>query len=434
MKNGFLTRGYDESKSANERASRVIAGGVNSNVRLQSSPCPLTFDNALGSRITDVDGNEYVDYAMGMGPHILGHSPATVLDAVRDALGQGQLFAGQHRHEAEFAELVVSTIPWVQQVRIGLSGTEMNLLALRVCRAITGRQKFVRFEGHYHGWLDPLFVVPQSGIGTPTRQPHLSRGQSAASATDVVVLPWNDLEALEDALSTGEVGAVLMEPIMCNTGVIEADDGYVARARQLCEKNGALLIVDEVITGFRIGLLGAQGTLGVNGHFTVYAKAIASGFPVAVLGAEEGLLDEVGTGAINHSGTYNTGISSIVAGIATIRELLAHPPYDHMDRLGQSLATGLVDVGESRRWPLAVDGGGSVFQVRFGVPEAPRTLEEFHRRSDKPPLEDFIRLMQDAGVRMTSRGLMFLSAAHTDADVDRTLSAADSALERMSAQ
>lgn len=415
---------YDHSRAEQERRAAVIAGGVNSNVRLLGGSVPLTFERAEGAHLWDVDGNEYLDYAAGMGPMILGHSHPDVIAAVTASLASGQLFAGQNRLEAEFAEALVGALPWVESIRIGLSGTEMDLLAVRIARAATGRAKVVRFAGHYHGWLDPLFYDMGAAFA-PLGAVPVSAGQSVAAASDVILCEWNDAGQVAAALATGEVACVIMEPVMCNTGVIAPAPGYLEQVKALCARHGALFVVDEVITGFRMGLTGAQGLLGINGDISIYAKAIASGFPLAVLATTTELLAPVGRGAVNHSGTYNTGVSSLAAGVATLRCLIESDPYPELERVTRRLADGLRSLGGG----LAVDHvGGALFQTRFGDPIAIGSRAEFAANSDAARLSRFLTALQDRGVRPTSRGLWFVSAAHTDADVDRTLEIAAEAL------
>ena len=415
------TSNYSASVTEHARRRRVIAGGVNSNVRLAGTPVPLTFDRAVGARLWDVDGNEYLDYAAGMGPMILGHNHPAVTEAVRQSLDTGQLFAGQNRLEAEFAEVFVGAVPWVEQIRIGLSGTEMDLLAVRIARAATGNSKVLRFAGHYHGWLDPLFIDGMAPIEPFSAAP-LTKGQSAAAASDLIVCEWNDLSQVERALSTGEVACVVMEPVMCNTGLVAPADGYLEGVRDLCRRHGAVFVVDEVITGFRLGLTGAQGMFGVHGDISIYAKAIASGFPMAVLGTTAELLASVGTGVVNHSGTYNSGVSSLAAGVATMRCLIDTDPYPLLDRMTTRLVDGIRSVGGKAG--LSVDHvGGALLQTRFGTPEAPTSRADFAERSDKAKLSRFLELLQHRGVRPTGRGLWFVSAAHDDSAVDATIDA-----------
>lgn len=422
---------YDRSRQEHARRTKVIAGGVNSNIRLQGVPVPLTFDRADGALLWDVDGNVYIDYAAGMGPMVLGHNHPAVSAAVQDWLGMGQLFAGQHRLEAEFAEAFVGALPWIESIRMGMSGTEMDLLAVRIARATTGRHKIVRFAGHYHGWLDPLFV-DMAATAEPLEPVPLTAGQSVSAAADVIMCEWNDITQLEQAFESGDVAGVLMEPVMCNVGLIPPSPGYLNDVRALCQQHGALFIVDEVITGFRMGLCGAQGFYGIHGDISIYAKAIASGFPLAVLGTSTELLSGVGTGEINHSGTYNAGVSSVAAGVATLRFLIDHDPYPEMDRLTCRLVDGLRRIDADLDAGLVVDHiGGSMCQTRFGMPGPMTSREEFAANSDGDRLGAFLVHLQELGVRPTGRGLWFVSASHDEALIDRSLDAARVALSRL---
>lgn len=421
-------RRYDQSRAEHARRSAVIAGGVNSNVRLHGTPVPLTFARGDGALLWDVDDNVYIDYAAGMGPMVLGHNHPAVTAAVQRSLSTGQLFAGQNRFEAEFAETLVDSLPWIESIRTGMSGTEMGLLAVRIARATTGRHKVVRFIGHYHGWLDPLFV--NMGVTPePMGLVPLTSGQSVSAASDVILCEWNDIGQVAQALESGDVACVLMEPVMCNTGLIPPSAGYLESVKQLCHQHDALFVIDEVITGFRLGLTGAQGLYGIHGDISIYAKAIASGFPLAVLGTTAELLAGVGRGEVNHSGTYNTGVSSVAAGIATLRVLIDTDPYPEIERLTRRLVDGLRQLGQSLNVELAVDHvGGGLCQTRFGRPEPPSSPSDFAANSDGALLARFLESLQDHGVRPTSRGLWFVSAAHDDALIEQTLAAAEQAL------
>jgi glutamate-1-semialdehyde 2,1-aminomutase len=417
---------YAKSIAEHQRRSKVIAGGVNSNVRLMSRPAPLTFTRAAGAYMWDVDGNEYVDFAAGMGPMILGHNDPRVVAAVRDALELGQLFAGQNEFEAEFAERLVETVPWIESIRIGLTGTEVDLLAVRIARAVTGRAKVLRFAGHYHGWLDPLL----NGAGPlpePYGRPPVDRGQSLAASDDIVVCEWNDAALVEQILHAEPIACVIMEPIMCNTGLIAPAQGFLETVRDLCRANGALLIIDEVITGFRAGLCGAQGALGINGDITLYAKAVASGYPMAVLGTTNELLAAVGRGEVNHSGTYNAGTLSTAAAVETLKILVETDPYPALEQRTKRLVSEIAGLGASKG--LAVDHAvGSMFQLRFGAEGPIGSRRQFAEQSDQATLLRFLDALQDHGVRPTSRGLCFVSVAHDDDVIDRTLERVEAAL------
>lgn len=417
---------YAKSIDEHARRSAVIAGGVNSNVRLASRPVPLTFTRAASAHLWDVDGNEYIDYAAGMGPMILGHNHPRVLDAVRQALDVGQCFAGQNEFESEFGERLVAAVPWIESIRMGLAGSDMDLLAVRISRATTGRSRVLRFAGHYHGWLDPL-LVGAGPLPTPFGRPPVGPGMSVAASDDVIIAEWNDLDVVAQVLATGDIACVLMEPVMCNTGIIPPADGYLEGVRDLCRQHGTILVIDEVITGFRLGLTGAQGFLGFQGDITLYAKAVASGYPMAVLGTSEELLAAVGRGEVNHSGTYNAGVLSLAAAVETLKILVETDPYPALEQRTRRLVDELRSIGAGKG--LSVDHvGGSLFQFRFGAPDTIRSLAQFAANNDQPMLLRFLDALQDHGVRPTSRGLCFVSTAHDDAVIDATLERTAAAL------
>lgn len=260
------------SERLHERAVAVLPGGVSSNVRLAAPR--VFFARADGAWLWDVDGNNYVDYLLGQGPQFLGHTAPAVTDAVIDACRYGMTFGAQHPLELEAAERVVAALGWPDMVRFGVTGTEMVQAALRLARAVTGRRRFLRFEGHYHGWLDGV-LIPLDAIGGGVA----SAGQLPDALAPAVVTRWNDLDALEQAFTSygDELAAVVMEPMMCNVGAVVPRDGYLARVRELCDAYGVLLIFDEVISGFRVALGGGAQRFGVAPDLAVYGKAMAGG-------------------------------------------------------------------------------------------------------------------------------------------------------------
>lgn len=423
----------EESNRYRDEACDVIAGGVNSNVRLGAKP--FCFQRAQGSKLFDLDGNEYVDYALGMGPTILGHAPKPVIDAVGKTLALGQLFAGQHSMELTLARLLKQCVPSAQRVRIGMTGSEMVQAALRVARAYTGRPGFVKFEGHYHGWFDNVLVNhfgpahdASGSLPFPTHAQTV--GQSATSMADTYVLPWNDLDAVTRFLSQSgtRIAAIITEPVMCNTGTIAPRPGYLQGLRELCDRHGALLIMDEVITGFRLGLGGAQGRFGVRPDLSVFAKAFGGGFPVAALAGRADIMDLFATGEVNHSGTYNSNLVSIAAGIATLETLAADggAVYDTIENTGEQLMTGIREIARGRRANLQVTGYGSVFHTLF----SDEAIFDYasYKRADAARQRAFLDGLLTRAVRPTHRGTWFVSAAHTSDDVERTLAAVDATL------
>ncbi|MCA1647942.1 MAG: aminotransferase class III-fold pyridoxal phosphate-dependent enzyme [Chloroflexi bacterium] len=420
------------------RARRSLAGGVSSNFRMGGQPVPLFFERAAGAHLWDLDGNVYLDYVLGMGPVILGHAPARVIDAVSRCLANGQVFAGQHPAEVRLAEQFQQLVPCAELVRFGVSGSEMDQAAVRAARAVTGRVRVVKFEGHYHGWLDTLLVSPAGSpleaLG-PVEAPLAylpSAGQSIAATEEVTPLPWNDLTVLETYLAkhADETAAVLMEPILCNTSVVTPLPGYLAGVRELCDRYGVVLIFDEVITGFRVGLGGAQKRLGITPDLAVFAKAVAGGFTIAVLAGKRRYMAPFADGSALHGGTFNSNLVSTVAALATLEALAeaGDAGYLAMETRGERLMADLREVGAPAG--LRVQGLGMAFNTAFGGPD---TIENYrdYALTDADRQKRFVTELQHRGVRVTSRGTWFLSLAHTDADIDLTLEAARGALDAL---
>lgn len=429
---------YTQSQALFERASRALAGGVSSEFRKFNWPHPLFYASAQGSRIMDVDENEYVDFTLSQGPLILGHSHPHVLESVERASRQGQLFAGQHLQELELAERLQRLIPCAELVRFSLSGSEANHTALRVARFVTGRPKFIRFEGHYHGWFDNVAW----SIGGPTAEamgdydeptPIPWTGGLPESARDeFIVLPWNNLELVERTLAARheEVAAIITEPIMCNSGCIEPNPGFLAGLRRLCDRYGVALIFDEVITGFRLGLSGAQGYFGITPDLAVFAKAMANGYPISALVGKQAWMQPVAEGKVIHAGTMNSGNPTIAASLATLDVLEQDGVYERIFALGQRLKTGLQEAAQATGQPLLVVGPGPMVHTGFGPLTPPRHYRDT-LAYDRTRLGQFIQGMQEQGIRLIGRGLWYISAVHTEADIDQAIAAAKVVLQEM---
>ena len=426
------THAFEGSGAAMARASATLQGGVSSDFRLGSLPTPLVFERADGAILHDVDGNQLIDYALGMGPHILGHRPPEVVATVADQLERGWLFAGQHAAEYRAAELVCELVPCAERVRFGSSGSEVIVAALRLARAATGRWTVIKFEGHYHGWLDGALwsVAPRLEDAGPAQAPTRvagSAGQDPGSGQHVEILPWNDAGALEARLARGDVAAVIMEPAMCNQGVIAPRPGYLERARAACDAQGTVLIFDEVITGFRLGPGGAQQRFGVTPDLAVLAKALASGFPVAALAGRAALMSQVGPGGAMHAGTYNAHALGMAATVATLERLSRPETYARLEAAGSRLTEGIETVLADSGVPYRVQGWPAVFNVALGTAEPIGDYRET-LRADRPLYRRLALAMLERGVRVLERGTWFVSTEHTDPLVDETLEVLHDAL------
>lgn len=426
-----MNSNYEKSAALLERAKRVLASGVSSEFRKYNHPHALFYSHGKGTRIYDVDGNEYLDFTLSQGPLILGHSHPEVLQAVHDYSAQGQLFAGQHLQEIELAEKLNQLIPSAELMRFCLDGSEAVQTAFRVARAKTGRQKFLRFEGHYHGWLDNVAY----GISAPSaealgsrEQPNVfpwSAGLPDSSTEDFLVLPWNDLDLVKRTLEQrhSEIAAIITEPIMCNNGCILPQKGYLEGLRALCDQYGIALIFDEVITGFRVGLRGAQHYFGITPDLSIFAKAMGSGYPISAVVGKREWMELIEQGKVIHAGTMNSGNPTVAAALATIRVLEREHPYDRMYALGKQLMDGLRDVAQQTGQNLVVQGLGPMFVTYFGAPDSPRDYRDT-LHADKAKLGRFIAGLHDQGIRVIGRGLWYLNAAHTEEDVDLATAAA----------
>ncbi len=427
---------HRRSKALWERSQRSLAGGVSSNVRTGS---PTYFERAFAARLYDVDGNTYLDYVLGQGPMILGHSPEPVLQAVQQAMWQGQLYAGQHELEILLSEKIQQFIPCADLVRYSNSGSEIVQAAIRLARAYTGREKLVKFEGHYHGWFDNVLVSvhpPLSHAGSREHpQPVLaSAGQLSSALDEVMVLPWNDLEAFGSTViqRRDEIAAVLMEPVMCNTGCILPQSGYLEGVRELCSQYGIILIFDEIITGFRLGLGGAQSYLGVTPDLATFGKAMANGFPVSCLAGKQEFMELIASQQVNHSGTYNSNVMAMAAAYATLAELERNngEAYQRLFKLGHRMMAGLVERARKLGVNVLVQGIGPMFHLAFTRQQAILDYRSY-LECDQELYRQFADMLLEEGVRVLSRGLWYLSTAHTDEDIEFTLQAVEAAWVRL---
>jgi glutamate-1-semialdehyde 2,1-aminomutase len=408
---------FDESRRRIELASRRIPGGVSSNFRHGIAPTPLVFERAEGPWLFDVDGNRLIDYYLGMGPMILGHSPEAVRQAVVAQLERGVLYGGQNLLEAQAAELFCELVPCAEKLRFASSGSEAVQAALTLARAATGRRIVIDFESHYHGWIAPSrsagSVVAANG----------GRAQSgSATASGVELLTWNDLAMLEARLAHGDVAAVIMEPAMCNAGAIAPVPGYLEGVRAACSRYGTVLIFDEVITGFRVAPGGAQQLFGVTPDLATFGKCVANGFPVAVVAGRADLLDLFASGAALHGGTYNANPVSMAATIATLEALADGKVLKAIEPLGQRLMKGIDEALRGAGIPAVVTGFPQIFHVGFGLTEPARDHHGL-ARIDRARYVRFCCELLTRRVRALERGAWFLSAAHDESVIDETIDA-----------
>lgn len=426
-----------QSKALYEKNKKYLTDGVGSYFhKAQYQDYPIAASHARGSKLYDVDGNEYVDYVAGFGPMLLGHCPRAVTDAVKVQLEKGTHFSAPTKELGELAKRLTEIIPSAQQVCFQNSGTEVVMYALRLARAYTGKYKVVKFEGQYHGWSDEEKItisadsVAELGDrNCPNKIIH-TKGQRLSSADDLIVLPWNDLDLLESVFQEkkDEIAAVIMEPVMCDSGPILPLPGYLEGVRKLTKEYGILLIFDEVITGFRVALGGAQEYYHVTPDISTFAKAIASGYP---FGAVVGRKDIMECG-IHAAGTFNGNPIGTAAALATIDELSKPGVYAHLESMGALLEKGFKNLADKYSIKIYARHLGGIFILYFGFDKEVADYREWLEVADVAFYQEFVKRMEGYGIRLTDlRGREYISVAHTESDIERTLKIADIVLEEM---
>ncbi|MFM8953059.1 MAG: aspartate aminotransferase family protein [Planctomycetaceae bacterium] len=419
----------DASAALLERSKRSLAMGVSSGMRKAGAPAPLFFERGEGAWYFDADGHRLLDYTLAWGPLILGNAHPAVIAAVTEQLARGFAFGAQHRGEIELAELMTSVVPGVERVIFSNTGSEAVQAALRLARAFTGRPLFVKFEGHYHGWFNNVLVSYKPKAADPIAPVATCGGQPAHEFADTLVVPWNDLAALERAFAAhpGQIAAVLTEPLLANSGCCEADPGFLQGVIDCCRRHGAVSVFDEVITGFRLALGGARERYGLAPDLSVYAKAMAAGFALAAVGGRKEIFDVLDDGRTIHAGTYNGNPVNLAAGAATIRTLATPGTYDRMHAHGRALRARIESAATARGIPLVTSGSGPVFSVHFGLTTPPRDYRDT-LRADAAQYAAFRLALVHNGVYVLPDGRWYVGAVHGEAELAHALAAIDAAL------
>jgi len=412
-------------------SKRLIPGGVNSPARSWTAVGgdPLVIARGAGSRVWDVDGNEYVDYVCSWGPLVLGHAHPQVVGEIKSAADRGTSFGAPTEAEAELAALVVDALPTVEMVRFVSSGTEAGMSALRLVRAYTGRSKIVKFEGGYHGHTDSLLVAAGSGAaahGIPT-----SAGVTASLAGDTLVADYNDLSTVTALFEAyrGEIAGVVVEPVAGNMGVVPPRPGFLEGLRRITEDDGALLVFDEVITAFRVAYGGAQSVYSVDPDITCLGKIIGGGMPVGAYGGRREIMKTVSPlGPMYQAGTLSGNPVAMAAGATTLKLLKEPGVYEGLDASAEALELGMREVFSRAETPLTVNRVGSMMTLFFAQGEADGWSAV--SAADKEGYARFFHRMIEEGVYLPPSPFeaMFVSTAHTDADIEATVRAAERAL------
>lgn len=419
-----------------EKACERIPGGVNSPVRAWKAVggTPRFIQRARGSTIVDVDGNHYVDYVGSWGPAILGHAHPKVLQAVQDALRDGTSFGAPTPREVELANVIATAFPSIEQVRLVNSGTEATMTAIRLARAFTARSKILKFSGCYHGHSDSLLVRAGSGamtLGVPD-----SPGVTEAVASQTLVADYNDLAEVEARFTAQgeEIAGVIVEPVVGNMGVVQPRPGFLEGLREITAAHGAVLIFDEVMTGFRVAWGGAQTLFDIRPDLTCLGKVIGGGLPLAAVGGRSEILQRLApVGPVYQAGTLSGNPLAVAAGLATLEELERPGTYERLESAGARMEEGLTACLQRSEITGCVNRVGSMWTLFLGVGEVENAVDA--QRCDRERFARFFRSMLEEGIYLPPSAFeaAFLSLAHGDGDIDVTLQAAERALRALAA-
>jgi glutamate-1-semialdehyde 2,1-aminomutase len=424
----------DKSLTAFDRAKRLMPGGVNSPARAFGGVGgePMFFARGEGAYLHDLDGNKYIDYVGSWGPLILGHAHPEITRAVIEAAARGTSFGAPTEAESELCELIIDSVPSVEKVRLVNSGTEATMSAIRLARGFTGRDIIVKFAGNYHGHVDSLLVAAGSSaatLGVPN-----SPGVTAGTAEDTVVLQYNDVAGLDAAFKEHgpQIAGLIVEPVVGNMGVVVPTAEFLEALRRLTERDGALLIFDEVMTGFRVAYGGAQSLFGIKPDLTTLGKIVGGGLPVGAYGGRADIMDRVlPAGKVFQAGTLSGNPLATAAGIATLKVLRDHNPYPRLEELSARLAKGLDEAATAAGIPHTIARMGSMMTLFFS--DEPVTNWPSASRCDTKRFAKYFWNMIEHGIYLpcSQYEALFVSAAHSEANVDATIRAANEALSSL---
>ena len=430
-----------KSKELYEKAVELIPGGASSNLRGYPaySPHPIFIDRGRGSKVYDVDGNEYIDYLCAFGAVILGHCHPKVTEAVKQQLEKGTMFGTAHELEIKVAEKIKKMVPSVEMVRFACSGTEATMTALRIARGYTGKDKIIKFEGHYHGHHDYVLISYQPALSdcgsriSPNKIP-MSPGIPEAILQTIIVLPWNDLEVVEKVVKRrgDEIAGIITEPMMGNGGMIFPEEGYLKGLREICDENDMVLIFDEVWSGFRIARGGAAEYFGVEPDLHTFAKAMANGYPIAAVGGKREIMESVGPGKIFHGGTYTANPLCLAAAYATLNELDRDGVYEEFYRLGNKLIEGLREAAERAGHDVYIPGFAGFYNLFFTDKKEFKDWRDIEGSVDRAKYEKWVWEMYKRGIYHSTPDTferVNLTMAHTEEDIEKTIQAAEEAFK-----
>ena len=440
-----LTFSTEKSRQMYERTLGALIEASSSSSRGPATfgKYPIFMERGRGSRVYDVDGNEYIDWMMAFGALPLGHAHPEVVEAITEAATTGAHFATATPVEIEVAEMIQKIVPNAERVRFANTGTEAMMAAIRLARGVTGRPKILKFEGHYHGWYDDVLVssnvLPPAALGLrsdPVKIPD-SSGLNRTALDDTIVVPWNDLPALERAIENhrGQIAAIITEGIMANVGVIPPADGYLQGIQKLAKANGIVFILDETVTGFRIAPGGCQEYFRLTPDLVTFGKALGCGLPVAALVGRAEIMDALRWGGVLHYGTHNGSRIGMFAARASLSVLTRDnsASFAHTWKLAEGLCTGLREMFRKKGVAAIVQNAGPMFQIMFTDQPAIRDYREFCQFVDRAAFQEFVLSLFPLGVYASPSAALhsIVTLSHTEEDVDLTLEAARKGLEEM---
>ncbi|MCI5724281.1 glutamate-1-semialdehyde 2,1-aminomutase [Fusobacterium sp.] len=427
---------FENSKKLYKKAVELIPGGVNSPVRAFKSvnrEAPIFVKKGQGARVWDEDDNEYIDYICSWGPLILGHNHSKVLEAVNEIIANGSSYGLPTRYEVDLAELIMETVPSIEKVRLTTSGTEATMSAVRLARAYTQRNKILKFEGCYHGHSDALLVKSGSGLLTDGYQD--SNGITDAVIKDTLTLPFGDIEKVKEILLNRDIACVIIEPIPANMGLIETHKEYLVELRKITEQTGTILIFDEVISGFRLALGGAQEYFGIKPDLTTLGKIIGGGYPVGAFGGKKEIMDLVApVGRVYHAGTLSGNPISAKAGFATIKYLKDNKDeiYRELEEKTKYLVENIKKLAEKYSVKICINSLGSLFTIFFTDNKIVEDLEDSLKSNTENFAIYFNTMLEDGIIIPPSQfEAHFLSLAHTNEDLDKTLISIEKAFKKI---
>ncbi|SEM52165.1 glutamate-1-semialdehyde 2,1-aminomutase [Paenisporosarcina quisquiliarum] len=429
-----MTKSYEQSKQAFTEAKELMPGGVNSPVRAFKSVDmdPIFMESGKGAILTDIDGNEYIDYVLSWGPLILGHTEPNVVKAIQQVAETGTSFGASTLIETKLAKLVMERVPSIEMVRMVSSGTEATMSALRLARGYTGRNKILKFEGSYHGHGDSLLIKAGSGVATLGLPD--SPGVPESIAKNTIAVPYNDLESVRHVFENfgNDLAAVIVEPVAGNMGVVPPVEGFLKGLRELTEKNGTLLIFDEVMTGFRVGYNCAQGYYGITPDLTCLGKVIGGGLPVGAFGGKREIMEMIApAGPVYQAGTLSGNPLAMTAGYETLTRL-NEQSYDYFIELGDILEKGFREAATKYNIPHTVNRAGSM--IGFFLTNEDVINFDTAKTSDLELFAKYFRLMAEEGIYLPPSQFegLFLSSAHTVEHIEKTIQAFHTVFEKLS--